>query len=77
VSLIREYRTLLQEYKGGNVEVSYQEDLRKWVKGPEGAAKGQIINKDQFETAKLEYYKLRGWDKQGIPTKEKLNLLNP
>ena len=40
MSLIREYRTLLHECEGGNVKVPYQEDLRKWVKGPEGAAKG-------------------------------------
>jgi len=43
---------------------------------PEGAAKGQFINKDKFEAAKLEYYKLRGWNDQGIPTEEKLTQLN-
>lgn len=42
---------------------------------PEGAAKGQIIDKNQFEAAILEYYKLRGWNDQGIPTEEKLNQL--
>ncbi|MHA1514520.1 MAG: aldehyde ferredoxin oxidoreductase family protein, partial [Candidatus Heimdallarchaeaceae archaeon] len=35
-------------------------------KMPEGAAKGQIIITEQFEEAKLEYYRLRGWTDQGI-----------
>ncbi len=42
---------------------------------PEGAAKGLSIDKVKFEAAKLEYYKLRGWNDRGIPTEEKLNQL--
>ncbi len=42
---------------------------------PEGDAKGLSVDKARFETAKIEYYKLRGWDAQGIPKEEKLNHL--
>jgi len=39
---------------------------------PRGPAKGQVV-----ELAKMleEYYELRGWDENGIPTEEKLNEL--
>ncbi|MCE7743376.1 MAG: aldehyde ferredoxin oxidoreductase family protein [Candidatus Heimdallarchaeota archaeon] len=36
-------------------------------KMPEGPAEGQIISEDSLELAKLEYYKLRGWNKKGLP----------
>ncbi|NMC07573.1 MAG: aldehyde:ferredoxin oxidoreductase, partial [Candidatus Lokiarchaeota archaeon] len=37
-----------------------------------GPAKGVVIDRKGFETCKDAYYKLRGWDEKGIPTKEKL-----
>lgn len=43
---------------------------------PEGDPKGEKIELEDFERAKAEYYKLRGWDTEGIPTKEKLAALN-
>ncbi|MFX1470642.1 MAG: aldehyde ferredoxin oxidoreductase family protein [Promethearchaeota archaeon] len=36
---------------------------------PEGPAKGQTVNLEPLLDA---YYEIRGWDKNGIPTKEKL-----
>lgn len=39
---------------------------------PEGAAKGQIVH---LNTTLPEYYKLRGWNEDGIPTDEKLKEL--
>ena len=42
---------------------------------PDGDAKGLVVNRDQFEAAKQEYYKLREWDNEGIPTEEKLKKL--
>ena len=42
---------------------------------PEGDAKGQTIKPYILERAKAEYYKLRGWDDNGIPTKEKITTL--
>ncbi|MHA1198704.1 MAG: aldehyde ferredoxin oxidoreductase family protein [Candidatus Heimdallarchaeaceae archaeon] len=36
-------------------------------KMPEGSAEGQFISEDSLELAKLEYYKLRGWNKKGLP----------
>ncbi len=41
----------------------------------DGPAKGQIMTKDTLEKSKAEYYTLRGWDDNGMPTKEKLRLL--
>ena len=44
---------------------------------PEGPAEGQMIEEDLFEATKIEYYKLRGWNKKGIPkgrTLKKLSL---
>ena len=39
---------------------------------PEGAAKGQVVHLDVMLP---EYYKLRGWDKDGVPTEERLEEL--
>ncbi len=44
-------------------------------KAPFGEPKGQIINEEEFERIKLEYYSLRGWDSNGIPTSEKVKEL--
>lgn len=48
----------------------YQEEA------PEGDSKGKKIDLEDFEKTKSEYYKLRGWDQEGIPTKEKLKFLD-
>lgn len=37
-----------------------------------GAAAGKIIDKEEFEKALDQYYRIRGWDKNGLPTKAKL-----
>ncbi len=42
---------------------------------PEGKAKGHVVKREDFEKMLDEYYKLRGWDKEGGPTKEKLKQL--
>ncbi|NOQ85360.1 MAG: aldehyde ferredoxin oxidoreductase [Deltaproteobacteria bacterium] len=39
---------------------------------PEGPAKGRVCKLDEMLP---EYYKLRGWDENGVPTEEKLNEL--
>ena len=41
----------------------------------EGAAKGAVVNKEEFELGLDDYYEVRGWTKQGIPTAEKLTEL--
>jgi aldehyde:ferredoxin oxidoreductase len=43
-----------------------------FTKGP---AKGVVLTREGFKKALGEYYLLRGWDKNGIPTKEKINKL--
>jgi aldehyde:ferredoxin oxidoreductase len=40
---------------------------------PDGPSKGQVFEQDQVLP---EYYKLRGWDENGIPLPEKLDELN-
>lgn len=42
---------------------------------PTGKAKGRRVTKEDFEKMLDEYYKLRGWTKDGIPTLEKLKQL--
>ncbi len=42
---------------------------------PDGPAEGQRITKRTLEKAKAEYYTLRGWDDNGVPTEEKLRSL--
>jgi aldehyde:ferredoxin oxidoreductase len=40
---------------------------------PDGPAKGQVVRLSEMLP---EYYQLRGWDENGVPTKEKLKGLN-
>jgi aldehyde:ferredoxin oxidoreductase len=42
---------------------------------PAGPAKGELISQKTLDTMLDEYYELRGWDKDGIPTEEKLKEL--
>lgn len=39
---------------------------------PRGHSKGQVVD---LEPMLEEYYRLRGWDKDGVPTEEKLKEL--
>lgn len=40
---------------------------------PSGPAKGKVV---ELDTMLKEYYEVRGWDKEGVPTKEKLEELS-
>ena len=42
---------------------------------PEGVAKGHLIEKDFFDKCMDQYYELRGWDKNGVPTEDQLKKL--
>lgn len=42
---------------------------------PEGEAKGIRITQQMLDQMLDEYYELRGWDQQGVPTREKLDEL--
>jgi aldehyde:ferredoxin oxidoreductase len=45
-------------------------------KGEVGSRKGKVIDREEFEKMKSEYYKLRGWDADsGLQTKSKLKEL--
>jgi aldehyde:ferredoxin oxidoreductase len=39
---------------------------------PEGASKGSVIARDEFDRMLDDYYQARGWTKNGVPTKAKL-----
>ena len=39
---------------------------------PSGAAAGRVIGREAFEAALHEYYSLRGWDENGVPSEAKL-----
>lgn len=43
---------------------------------PTGPTKGKIITEEQISQFLSQYYKLRGWDENGKPTKEKLKELD-
>ncbi len=42
---------------------------------PSGPAKGRILTKEMYEVMLDEYYTLRGWDGEGIPTPERIRAL--
>ena len=42
----------------------------------EGPAKGAVVNKEEFALGLDDYYAVRGWTRNGIPTVEKLNELD-
>ncbi|RLI44862.1 aldehyde ferredoxin oxidoreductase, partial [Candidatus Bathyarchaeota archaeon] len=43
---------------------------------PEGVAKGATLDQEKFKKMVKTYYKLRGWDENGVPTPEKLEELD-
>ena len=45
---------------------------QSFTKGP---AKGKVLDKKDFERSLQQYYTLRGWAKQGIPSKKTCQLL--
>jgi aldehyde:ferredoxin oxidoreductase len=50
------------------------------VPGPKGkpiSRQGEVVDRDEFEKMKSEYYGLRGWHiESGVPTREKLGELS-
>lgn len=50
----------------------------RWFNDPltEGPSKGRKLNKSKYDALLLIYYKDRGWDDRGIPTKETMKRLN-
>jgi len=42
----------------------------------EGVAKGSVVNKEEFDIGLDDYYAVRGWTREGIPTVEKLKELD-
>lgn len=51
--------------------------IGKWASGPipDGPFKGESLDRDKWETMLDEYYQLRGWDRNGVPTPQKLKEL--
>ena len=46
------------------------------VPHPDGAAAGRTVGADEFRAALDEYYRVRGWDAEGVPTEETLAKLS-
>ncbi len=42
---------------------------------PSGPFKGETLDKDKWETMLDDYYRLRGWNENGVPTRERLKAL--
>ena len=51
--------------------------MGKWIDGPvpDGPYQGEIVDSEKFEGMLDDYYWLRGWDKDGVPTWKKLKEL--
>jgi len=43
---------------------------------PDGVAAGKVVGAAEFRAALDEYYRLRGWDDEGVPTEEMLTRLS-
>jgi len=43
---------------------------------PEGGAKGQVVTREALDNMLDEYYKVRGWNEEGIPGEDKLRELS-
>lgn len=42
---------------------------------PDGPAKGHVLTREMYDVMLDEYYTLRGWDRAGVPTPERLRAL--
>jgi aldehyde:ferredoxin oxidoreductase len=42
----------------------------------EGPSKGSFVSEADEKKMKRDYYNVRGWNKEGVPTKETLDRLN-
>ena len=42
---------------------------------PEGPSKGEVVSREEFSRMLDEYYRLHGWDEEGIPSKRTLKKL--
>ena len=42
---------------------------------PEGPSKGEVVSREEFSRMLDEYYRLHGWDEEGIPSKRTLRRL--
>jgi aldehyde:ferredoxin oxidoreductase len=51
--------------------------IGKWANEPvpNGPYKGEMIDSEKWEVMLDEYYRLRGWNENGVPKKEKLKEL--
>jgi aldehyde:ferredoxin oxidoreductase len=60
--------------------ISRKDDVvpRKFFKEsiPDGMYKGKVLDRRMFEKMKDDYYKVRKWDAEGIPTRERLEELD-
>jgi len=39
---------------------------------PDGPAQGRVLSREMYDVMLDEYYSLRGWDSDGVPTPERL-----
>jgi len=69
----------VREYTAAGVRWTYEQDLPpvKWFTQPltKGPFKGVKLDLDKYMTMLKHYYKVRGWDENGIPKEETLRKL--
>ncbi len=57
----------------GRADDALPERCYEPIRGP--SSEGAVLERDKFEALLDEYYRLRGWDREGVPTPEKLRAL--
>jgi aldehyde:ferredoxin oxidoreductase len=57
----------------GRADDALPERCYEPIKGP--SSESAVLERDKFEALLDEYYRLRGWDREGVPTPEKLRAL--
>jgi len=65
----------IREGKGTRADDTLPWKIMNFPVPDEGIAKGAVVNQKEFDIGLDDYYSVRGWTKDGIPTPEKLKEL--
>ncbi len=63
----------IREGKGTRKNDTLPYKIKNFPVPDEGPAKGACVNDEEFQVGLDDYYAIRGWTSDGVPTLEKLN----
>ena len=69
------WRQLQAMYKNRTIKVRLPFGDTDWFKISKGVAQGAVVNQEEFDIGLDDYYAVRGWTKNGVPTAKKLQEL--